>query len=217
MECNKKYPIFCSFYINTKYGSYDKVANGLMRRCDELGIRNDVFTPPGIREYIRSRPTGIHKRARITRYKPTFILDSLEKWDQPIVYLDADSYINRKPSGDLFCMEHIGIDKIVGGKKYVLFNASATAMYFNNSGIVKDFLFAWKEKCDNVLDKPRVAEHYFLMETIIEFIESGNDIFQYFDEPLVKLSNSQNIYIRQVKKKGRPKLVDIYKQKNYLK
>jgi len=214
MMVDKKYPIFCSFYIDTKYGSYSNVANGLIKRCDELGIENDVFTPLGIGDYIRNRPAGVHKKMRITRYKPTFILDSLEKWDQPIIYLDADSYINRKPPPCLFNMNHIGMDKMYGVRHHVLFNVSATAIYFNNSQIVRDFLLRWKEKCDNTL--ARWAEHYFLKETIVEFIEAGNDIFQYFDEKFISLSNDSSIYIKQIKRKGRSKLVDIYKQKKYI-
>jgi hypothetical protein len=103
--------------------------------------------------------------------KPKFILECLEKFNQPIIWIDADSKINKLPiefdtiSEDIACVE-----KANGCPESAL-------IYFANTDKAKNFIKTWIELCNTEepeLDHPVLKELWY-EKSLGETRKSFND------------------------------------------
>ena len=190
-----EYPVFCAYHIDVGVGKYTILADKLANRCDKLGIVNDISTPKNIHEFIGNRRKSVSLRNWICRFKPTFILNMLDKWDQPILYMDVDGYINKKPPIEVFDIKNIGINKQYGGLGGVaVLDASVAAIYFNNNNLVRKFLKHWHQDCKKLnLNK---ADHLSFKRSVVALRKEHPDIVEYFPEPLISLRDIDDVYIQ---------------------
>lgn len=96
-----------------------------------------------------------------TRYKPSFILQMLEKYQAPVLWLDVDSIIKRDIG------EYIGGDEIMavrhetsGIKPYY-----ACCLYFPYNESTLALVKKWKYLCDNP-DCGKRGDHTLLLEIL---------------------------------------------------
>jgi hypothetical protein len=190
-----EYPVFCAYYIDVGVGRYVDMANRLRDRCNELGIENDISTPESLHLFLSQKKKTVGTRHWIYRYKPTFVMEMLEKWKKPILYLDADGEIFRKPPSEIFNIPHIGIDYQYGRRGGVkIFNVCAAGIYFNNTELVNDFLIMWERRCTSKY--PNKGDHFFLKRVIRHFKKTHTDIVTYFSSPLISMLDGGNPCIR---------------------
>lgn len=134
--------IVVSFY--TKNTSYEKEAEGLIASCERLSLPYDI-------EAIDSLGTWDKNCCQ----KPSFLLRKLQKHKQPIVWVDADAVILKKPTlfdnleYDIAAMvvEELPMDddsKILSG-----------TLYCNNTPQVHTFLQSWHDECQRLLKEAK--------------------------------------------------------------
>lgn len=78
------YPIIVSFYTND--WEYPKYAEMLKQNCIDLGLDYCIEERDSTGDYISN-----------TALKPQFILDMLEKYQRPILWIDCDGSLLKKP------------------------------------------------------------------------------------------------------------------------
>jgi hypothetical protein len=78
-------PVIASFYTPT--WEYPKHAARLRRECDGLGLKHHIEERPDTGTYLGN-----------TRIKPIFLLETLDRIRQPLLWVDVDASILREPS-----------------------------------------------------------------------------------------------------------------------
>jgi len=82
---NLNYPTIISFYTDT--WEYPKYAAELVASCDRLGLDHYVVELSDSGVWIEN-----------TRKKPRFILDTINKLQRPVVWMDADGSLYKLPT-----------------------------------------------------------------------------------------------------------------------
>jgi hypothetical protein len=126
---------------------YQDCALKLKQKIEKLGGRIHVESLPNMGSY----------GANCLR-KPKYILNCLEKFNEPIIWIDADSLVNELPiemdslDADVACVE-----KSNGCPESAL-------IYFNNTNKSKNFINLWIDGCnttDPELDHPVLKDLWY--------------------------------------------------------
>jgi hypothetical protein len=97
-----------------------------------------------------------------TRKKPTYILEALSKYLEPIVWIDVDSHIHKLPKVDIDC-DFLYIESPPKNHNRPIADSFHIHNYSPNQ--IK-FLTAWKDRCDKATDG---GDHIHLIRTFEEF------------------------------------------------
>lgn len=81
---NSNYPLIISFYTNDwEYPSY---GDKLKKQCDDLGLDHHIVEREGTDSYLSN-----------CRMKPAFILECMRQFKRPLLWIDVDGGILKKP------------------------------------------------------------------------------------------------------------------------
>lgn len=151
-------PLFVSYY--TLDTGYEQEIKNLINSCEKLSLETDFV--------------GIDSKGKWDQnccYKPRFLLEMLEKHKRPIVWVDADAVILKKPLffDSLECdialriyedlpLEHPS--KLITG-----------TLFLNDTPAIKTLLELWETKCSQMLAEnnkevwDQIALKYVLLES----------------------------------------------------
>ena len=105
--------------------------------------------------------------------KPQFILDMLNEFQQPLLWMDVDSKLHKTP--DIFDQFDESVDMVVATANGMLSGMKASPLYFNNTDNAKEFINAWIESTKDILEnKVGVFDHEPLFGLIPMFIKEMN-------------------------------------------
>lgn len=140
--------LFITYYSDLPPNTFYKdCAVNLQSTIKELGGRIHIEELPNLGSYASN-----------CLRKPKFILDCLNKFKEPLIWIDADSKINQLPieldnlEEDIACVE-----KANGCPESAL-------IYFNNTDNSKEFITEWMNRCSvdvPELDHPVLKEMWF--------------------------------------------------------
>jgi len=153
-------PILCSYYYDPDGNRYSNFAEKLKRDCERFNIEYEIIVPDGISDFYLSMPSYADKRHWLPRYKPTYLLDAIERHKRPIFYMDCDGKILKEPNWSEMNGCDIGYDIGVEAKeRNDLLGGIPAATYYNYTEMALNFLKVWKYKCDNIMSN--AADHFF--------------------------------------------------------
>jgi hypothetical protein len=136
--------IVTSFYSDIGGHDYYTRSTDRLRSClDALGITHDIRQLPSLGSY----------RANCLA-KPGFILDQLDRTQNPIVWLDVDSIVYRPLDVfDEFARSRIdvGVATMTGDVE----GLQSTPLFLGNTAGARSFLSAWKEAAARLMATER--------------------------------------------------------------
>ena len=116
--------------------AYKDEADRLIDSLRPWGLKREIVPIPGFGSWINN-----------VRYKPTFLLEMLDKVEGPLLYLDADATVDRYPSlfdgmeGDIAVHLRNGRELLSG------------TIYLNNTDATRSLLKLWERECKDNPDK----------------------------------------------------------------
>tara|TARA_R100001015_G_C4624932_1_gene183256 strand:+ start:1524 stop:2249 length:726 start_codon:yes stop_codon:yes gene_type:complete len=156
------HPIVISFYSDIEgHDYYSRNAERLKKQLDNLGVPYDIQEKKSLGDYRLNCLS-----------KPQYILDKMEKLDQPVIWLDIDSRVHKKladfenidPDVDIvfsssmmeevskFMSEH-GLTEIEGHLLPAIINGmKASPLYFGNTTGSKNILYGWIQSTRNQIE-----------------------------------------------------------------
>ena len=132
--------IFVTYYSDISSTFYQDNALRLQKQIQNLGGVCYVENLPNLGSYA----------ANCLR-KPKYILECLEKYKQPLIWIDADSIVNQLP------VEFDNIDADIACVEKANGCPESALIYCNNTEKAKQFLEKWIEGCSTTtpeLDHP---------------------------------------------------------------
>lgn len=119
--------LFVTFYSDTPPSNFYQHCSVILKnRIEALGGRIYTECLPSLGSYEKN-----------CLRKPQFILNCLEKFKEPIIWIDADSIVNQLPT------EMDNIIEDVGCVEKPCKTPESALIYFNNTLHSKDFLKSW--------------------------------------------------------------------------
>jgi len=85
-------------------------------------------------------------------YKPQFLLEKLLEFKKPILWVDADGLIIKKPIIDAFVNEDIAIRVNYDSNTQKIKGINSATIFINYTEEAISFLKAWDRKCQNQLN-----------------------------------------------------------------
>jgi len=159
-------PTIIAFFVpnDASYKKYGRAANNLTRDC--LEYNQQYYIEELSRDTLPDKPTNISWRNWVCRYKPTFILKWLNTLEGPVMYLDVDTEILKKPRWKSI---NRGVIAVGHHKNHLSrgFSADVSGIFVRNNARARKFLHAWKLKCDNI--HLNTADHIHFCSTAMEF------------------------------------------------
>lgn len=143
-----------SFYSDPLHSNYYSQSASLLKSdCDRLKLDYYIQNLKGHFEYKKN-----------CKMKPSFILECMKKFNQPIVWLDCDSRIVKNPSFEgLTEIDYAGVRR--GGDADPVMIAST--LYFNTSEASIKMLEEWSRRCSLKENDDR-ADHSILLDYLKE-------------------------------------------------
>ena len=171
---------FLSFYSDrngTDY--YTQCADKLKSRFDELGASYHIEELASKENYMLN-----------CLMKPKFILDSMEKLDEPLIWVDIDCRINKLPNE----FDSIETDIGIVIREHDMKTPHSALIFFNNTEKSKEFLREWIELCESKVSEAKVGKYtqgdhhqlILLMET-----SESNPIFTVFPPAMCATENDR--------------------------
>lgn len=105
------------------------------------------------------------------KMKPEFIQSCMQKFNMPLIWLDIDSIIRKKPT--LEKLEKIDFGAVKKNDSILFYGH---CLFFNNSESSLEIINQWKEKVEN--PKKHRGDHFYL----IDVIEGGNFNWSYMED-----------------------------------
>lgn len=137
--------LFISYYSDIPPSTFYKdCANKLKYRIEELGGKIHIEQLPNLGSYAFN-----------CLKKPKYILECLQKFNQPLIWIDADSLVKQLP------IEMDNIDADVACVEKPNGCPESALIYFNNTNGSIQFLSSWISGCS--VDKPEL-DHPVLKE-----------------------------------------------------
>jgi hypothetical protein len=125
------YPTIISFYTNT--WTYLQHAERLKRECNKLGLRHHIKQLETTGEWITN-----------TRLKPEFVLNTMNELDTPLLWIDVDGSIYKKPNALVDATEDfMGRHQRTGPRR----TWHVGTMFFNNTESSKTLISNWVDQC----------------------------------------------------------------------
>lgn len=168
------------FGFGGRRGFFKRRAEALYERCKELDLScvivkiREEDMPDSIRNHRNTptkNPAGWHRRSKWIRAVPFFMLQMLEEYQKPIVYVHVDAEVEKSPPASLFdnsIVVSTGSSKALKGgvkqRKHIL----VSGIYASGNADSIYFLERWKRYCDDP-DDPR-KDHRLLKVTLSDMI-----------------------------------------------
>ena len=138
--------IVISYYSDVGGRDYYTRSAHRLRVClDALGIPHD----------IRHRPSLGSYRANCLA-KPGYILERLEQFRAPLVWLDIDSIVYR-PLGAFDELARSGVDVGVASATGDPLDLQSSPLFFGDTAGARELLAAWRESAEHLLASERTA------------------------------------------------------------
>jgi hypothetical protein len=123
--------LFVTYYSDIPPSNfYSNSAVQLKKRIEELGGKIHIEQLPNLGSYAMN-----------CLRKPKFILECLQRFNRPIIWIDADSIVNQLPT------EFDDIDADVACVEKANGCPESALIYFNNTEKSKDFIKSWIDGC----------------------------------------------------------------------
>jgi len=148
-----------SFYSDIEDKTYySDNANRLRKECKDLDIHCSIQHKESLGSYQLNCLS-----------KPQFILDMLERFKQPLLWVDVDSRLHKTP--DIFD-QFEGVDMAVATANGMLSGMKASPLYFSNTDNAKEFINAWIKTTKDIIEgEVGIFDHEPLFSLIPMFIE----------------------------------------------
>lgn len=159
-----QYPTIVSFYTPT--WDYPKHASRLIAECERLGLPYHIKQLDPGQSWLDN-----------TRLKSKFIFDSMKELDRPILWIDVDGSIYRRPDILLNVEEDfMGRHQRTGPRR----NWHVGTMFFNNTPNGKQLLDEWNTLCQTAsgTDEAAFEEVWKKFGTNITFKELPSEYFE---------------------------------------
>lgn len=153
-----------SFYSEPEKTStyYTEHSKRFVRECEQHGLDYHVEALDGEGNYFKN-----------CRLKPGFVVSCMERFQQPLLWLDIDTYIKKRPS--LPNSDFAAIQRpISASPPYPIF---AHCLFFNNTETSTSLLRTWKTSCDAETG-PHVGDHSLLCKVL----EKENFKYEYIED-----------------------------------
>src|SRR5690606_3078153 len=120
-----------SFYTPDPY--YSQHAIRLRCECYMLGLRYEINERPDAGGYLAN-----------CRQKPVYLLETLERWGEPLLWIDVDGSILKQPTALDYSLDFMARPKSKGkGRKW-----HVGTLFVNNTPGGHAFLRAWVDELD---------------------------------------------------------------------
>jgi hypothetical protein len=151
--------LLISFYSDIEDKTYySDNANRLRKECKDLDIHCSIQHKESLGSYQLNCLS-----------KPQFILDMLERFKQPLLWVDVDSRLHKTP--DIFD-QFEGVDMAVATANGMLSGMKASPLYFSNTDNAKEFINAWIKTTKDIIEGDvGIFDHEPLFSLIPMFIE----------------------------------------------
>jgi len=151
--------LLISFYSDIEDKTYySDNANRLRKECKDLDIHCSIQHKESLGSYQLNCLS-----------KPQFILDMLERFKQPLLWVDVDSRLHKTP--DIFD-QFEGVDMVVATANGMLSGMKASPLYFSNTDNAKEFINAWIKTTKDIIEGDvGIFDHEPLFSLIPMFIE----------------------------------------------
>jgi len=152
-----------SFYSDIEDKTYySDNANRLRKECQDLDIQCSIQHKESLGSYQLNCLS-----------KPQFILDMLDEFKQPLLWMDVDSRLHKTP--DIFDQFDESVDMVLATANGMLSGMKASPLYFNNTDKAKEFINAWIASTKDILENNvGVFDHEPLFGLIPTFIKKMN-------------------------------------------
>lgn len=142
-----------SFYSEPKKDStyYTDCYKKFKADCDKFSVDYDIKKLEGHGNYYKN-----------TRMKPQFILDAINKFKMPVMWMDIDTKLKSKPviprgDFDICCVRHS-----IKNQPYLFY---AHLLYFRYNDEVVSFLKDWVKKCKECKNE-KAGDHSLLFKVL---------------------------------------------------
>ena len=148
-----------SFYSDIEDKTYySDNANRLRKECQDLDMQCSIQHKESLGSYQLNCLS-----------KPQFILDMLERFDKPLLWMDVDSRLHKTP--DIFD-QFESTDIVVSTSNGKLSGMKASPLYFSNTDNAKEFINAWIKTTKDIIEGDiGIFDHEPLFSLIPMFIE----------------------------------------------
>jgi len=155
--------LLISFYSDIEDKTYySDNANRLRKECKDLDMQCSIQHKESLGSYQLNCLS-----------KPQFILDMLERFNKPLLWMDVDSRLHKTP--DIFDKFDESVDMVVATANGMLSGMKASPLYFNNTDKAKEFINAWIASTKDILENNvGVFDHEPLFSLIPTFIKKMN-------------------------------------------
>jgi hypothetical protein len=166
-----------SFYSepNSESTYYSEHAKRLKSECEQLEITHLIENIPSRGNYLLN-----------CFFKPQFILDCWEKIENPILWLDVDSSIIRKPNFDYLEKTDFAAVKMKPGYNLPIW---AHCLYFNKTENAKRIITNWKKLSEEACLK--LDRTYGDHNTLCEALKSIQFTAKPIDQNIFTIKHSQ--------------------------
>jgi hypothetical protein len=174
---NTPFLTFYYDYDDSKY--YESCANRLKTQIESAGGSLIIKSPKLTNSYNVN-----------CLYKPTIILETLQEYKRSLIWIDADSYINKLPN-EFDGLSEYDIGFVIRNHDYK--TPHAALIYFNYTDNCIKFMNKWIEKCNCQLENAKnkiydAGDHCQLIDTYNEL----SDINYAFASPRFASTNNMN-------------------------
>lgn len=150
-------PLIVSYY--TEGTLYEKEAYDLIESCKKFGLEYDIVSVPNLGSWSAN-----------CCYKPTFLLEKLEKHQRPLVWTDVDSVIVKDPVLFNECYADVALrinDHLPETDKAKILSGT---LFINNTASAKKLLQLWAKECARcLLQEEMVFDQVALKKVILHY------------------------------------------------
>lgn len=149
-----KRPLFVSYF--TENTLYERESADLIASFKKFGLDYEVVAVPNLGSWSKN-----------CCYKPTFLLEMLEKHNRPLVWTDIDSVVVRDPTFFDDCYADVALrinDQLPTEDKAKVLTGT---FFINNTPSAKKLLQLWKKECERSLTKEAMVFDQVALRKVI--------------------------------------------------
>ena len=173
-----------SFYSDIEGTTYySDHAKRLKQECESLSIPHDIREKESLGSYQANCLS-----------KPAYILERLEEYNEPLVWMDIDSRIHK--TLDIFDTFDESVDVVFATANGEISGMKASPLYFGNTSEAKRFIETWIHLGKDILENNKgVFDHEPLFALIPAFANNMNIKFVGPDYCVWPGHTNENTYI----------------------
>lgn len=185
-------PLIVSFY--TKDSLYEEEIRDLILSCEALKL-----------EYSINGVVSLGSWEKNCCYKPKFLLEKLLVYKKPLLWIDADAIIIKKPFIDNFLQYDFGF-RFKYDEKDKKQGIRSGTIFINYSEESIEFLKKWDQECQKELNNPKRTYEVWDQNCLYKLIDQYNYKIKFCELPVSYCrifdksedkEEDENIYILQ--------------------